>query len=200
MYCKNKRCKSCPIIEIDELLLKRKYKDTICKTSGVVYMLICGVCNIKYIGQCSTPLNLRINNHRSLCNKVKVKENDFQKQYEFEHFKLHPFIQAKIRILDIVEDCKARLERENYFILRYRTAYPYGLNDRVNNISVTGIKDDTCVYKEVFSNIRFDNNRQVRTRSKKKINRFIDFDIFLKDIDEAICTSNNIIGYIKGKI
>ena len=200
MKCSDKRCKTCPSIEIDEFILKCNNKDSICKTTGVVYMIICGVCNIRYIGQCSTPLNLRINNHRSLCNKVKINNSDVQSQYEYDHFKLHPFKHAKIRILDIVDDNNNRLERENYFILKYRSIYPYGLNDRVNNISITGIKDNTCVYKEVLSTIRFDNNRHTRIRSRRKINRFINFDDFLKDLDDAILLNNNVVGYIKGKI
>ena len=200
MSCNNKKCKTCPSIELDEWLLKRKDREPICKTSGVIYMLICGNCNIRYIGQSGTPLNLRINNHRSLCNKVSVNSSDVQSQYEFEHFKLHPFNNVKIRILDIIDDCNDRVERENFFILKYKTVYPYGLNDRVNNVSVTGIKDNTCIYKEVLNNITFDSNRRVRIRSRNKVNRFIDFNEVLQDINEAIFSSNNIVGYVKRKI
>ena len=121
-------------------------------------------------------------------------------QYEFEHFKLHPFKNVKIRILDIIDDCNDRVERENFFILKYKTVYPYGLNDRVNNVSVTGIKDNTCIYKEVLNNITFDSNRRVRIRSRNKVNRFIDFNEVLQDINEAIFSSNNIVGYVKRKI
>ena len=200
MICKDKRCKTCPSIELDDFVLKSNNNVSICKTSGVVYMIICGICNIKYIGQSSTPLNLRINNHRSLCNKVKVNNNDVQSQYEFDHFKLHPFKHSKIKILDIVEDFNSRLERENYFILKFKTVYPYGLNDRVNNISATAIKDNTCIYKDFLSSFTFDNNRLIRTRSQNKMNRFINFKDYIEDINDAIRTSNNVIGYVKNKI
>ena len=200
MICSNNKCKTCPSILIDEFILKCSSSESICKTSGVVYMLICGICNIKYIGQSGTPLNLRINNHRSMCNRDKTKHDDVQKQYEYDHFRLHPFKFAKIKILDIIDNSSNRLERENYYIIKHKTVYPYGLNDRVNNISITGIKETTCIYKDVFSNIDFVNNRHVRTRSKKKINIFIDFNKFLIDINDAIKSNTNIVGYIKGKI
>ena len=162
MKCKNKRCKTCPSIEEDELMLRGNSGVTICKTSGVIYMIVCGICNIKYIGQTGTPLNIRLNNHRSLCNKVKSPDTDIQNKYEYEHFKLHPFNRAKIRILDITDNYHTRLELENLYIIKYKTAYPYGLNDRVNNISVTAIKEETCIYKEIFSNITFTSVRSVR--------------------------------------
>ena len=203
MKCQSKKCKTCPAVIVDEHVAKLNFKIPICKTTGVIYMLNCGYCNIKYIGQSSTPLNLRINNHRSMCNKAKYSNNDIQNKYEFEHFKLHPFNRVKISILDVAEDSNHRLELENLYIIKFKTAYPYGLNDRVNNISVTAIKEDTCVYKEVLSNLTFDSNHnsvRYRRRSNNKRNIFINFKEFVKDIDEAITSRNNVIGYIKGKV
>ena len=202
MKCQNKKCKTCPAIIVDEQVDKLNFQKPICKTTGIIYMLNCGYCNIKYIGQSSTPLNLRINNHRSMCNKAESSKTDIQNKYEFEHFKLHPFNRVQINILDVMDDTSSRLELENLYIIKYKTAYPYGLNDRVNNISVTAIKDDTCIYKEVLSNIIFEDNSSTRyrMRSRNKRNTYINFNEFIKDIDEAIVSRNNIIGYIKGKI
>ena len=200
MICKDKRCKTCPSVDMD-MFDKCNFKVTkpICKTSGVIYMITCGHCNIKYIGQTGSPLHLRINNHRSLCNKVKNNNTDIQSKYEFEHFKMHSFKQAKISILDIIDDDNNRIELENYYIIKYKTVYPYGLNDRVNNISVTAVKDSFCIYKEIFSNIT-DNVQPIRMRSQNKRNLFIDFNMFINDIDEAILSKSNIVGYVKGKI
>ena len=202
MKCKNKRCKTCPAVIAEEHVVNLKLEKPICKTTGVIYMLICGCCNIKYIGQTSTPLNLRINNHRSMCTKNKSSNNDIQNKYEFEHFKLHSFDHVKINILDVTNDNNYRLELENLYIIRYKTAYPYGLNDRVNNVSVTSIKDSTCIYKEIFSDVMFNNNSIVRNRrrSNNKRNIYIDFINFVEDLNEAIASKNNIVGYIKGKI
>ena len=183
--CKDKRCKTCPSIDIDDMFNKFNFKVPICKTSGVIYMITCGKCNIKYIGQSGNPLHLRINNHRSLCNKVRNNSTDVQCEYEFEHFKMHPFKQAKINILDIIDDDNKRIELENFYIIKYKTVYPYGLNDRVNNVSITAVKDSSCIYKEVFSNIT-NNVQPFRMRSHSKRNLYIDFNMFISDIDEAI--------------
>ena len=86
--CKNVRCKTCPAIgNVGNFTLV----NTPCKTSGVVYMIRCGVWDIKYVGQTSLALNLRINNHRSLCNNnVFDNDNKFNSsKFEYEHFKIH---------------------------------------------------------------------------------------------------------------
>ena len=186
MKCKNKKCKTCPAVVVDEHVNRLNIEGPICKATGIIYMIICGYCNIKYIGQTSTPLHLRINNHRSLCNKVLSKDTDIQNRYEFEHFKLHPFNHAKIKILDVIDDYNNRIELENLYIIKYKTVYPYGLNDRVNNISVTAIKNETCIHKEIFSNITFDATRSIRRRGSNKINMYIDFNELVNDIDNAI--------------
>ena len=200
MKCKNKKCKTCPAVVVDEHVNRLNIEGPICKATGIIYMINCGYCNIKYIGQTSTPLHLRINNHRSLCNKVLSKDTDIQNRYEFEHFKLHPFNHAKIKILDVIDDYNNRIELENLYIIKYKTVYPYGLNDRVNNISVTAIKNETCIHKEIFSNITFDATRSIRRRSSNKINMYIDFNELVNDIDNAIVSKNNMVHYIKGKI
>ena len=199
MICKDKRCKTCPSVDMDGMFNKFNFKVPICKTSGVIYMITCGHCNIKYIGQTGNPLHLRINNHRSLCNKVKNNNTDVQSKYEFEHFKMHSFKHAKINILDIIDDDNNRIELENFYIIKYKTVYPYGLNDRVNNISVTAIKDSSCIYKEIVNNVN-NNVQPFRMRSQNKRNQFINFNMYINDIDEAIVSKSNIVGYVKGKI
>ena len=81
MKCDNKKCKTCPAIIVDEHVGKLEFIKPFCKTTGVIYMLNCGICNIKYIGQTSTALNLHINNHRSMCNKVSSSCKDIQNKY-----------------------------------------------------------------------------------------------------------------------
>ena len=35
-----------------------------CKSSFVIYLLECYICNIQYVGKSETPFNIRLNNHR----------------------------------------------------------------------------------------------------------------------------------------
>ena len=74
--CKDKRCKLCPAIDSVGPFTSSQYNSYICKLNNCVYMIRCGICNIKYIGQTSNPLNLRINNHRNLCCREKVDDNN----------------------------------------------------------------------------------------------------------------------------
>ena len=202
--CRDKRCKTCPAV------LNARYDVNIdnntvpiCKTAGVIYMLRCGCCNIKYIGQTSLALNLRINNHRMLCNSKNYSGGDYvQSKYEHDHFSIHCFSKIIIDILDVVPDHNKRLELENRYITLYKTAYPYGLNDRVNNISVTSIKDSVCIYDVIFNNVEPINPRtnRVRSRNKNKGNRYIDFNVFLEDINDNCLSKTEFIKYVKGKI
>lgn len=203
MKCKSIKCKTCPAV-YDAENVGNFFNEPICKISGVVYMISCGKCNVKYIGQTGTPLNLRINNHRSLCNKNKCDSTDVQSKYEFEHFKIHSFNDIRIDILHFIKDRYKRLEVENMCIVKYKTAYPYGLNDRINKISVTAIKDKICIYKDMFDNSKNLIDKPIRIRSlninKNKSNAFIDFDSFVVDLDDAVFNKKNVIGYVKNKI
>ena len=198
MKCKDKKCKTCPSVCDGDWVSSNSMP--VCKMHGVIYMLICSECNVKYIGQTGTAFNLRINNHRSLCNKKS--NNDIQSKYEFEHFKIHSFKKVKINILDIVPDKLRRLELENYYIIKYETAYPFGLNDRINNESVTSIKNNKCIYKNIFeSQYHMSNSRQTnRIRSKNKLNVFVNFPWFLGEINEVALKQKDLIKYIKSKI
>ena len=199
MKCNNKRCKTCPVIN-ETGNVNIPHKEPICRISGVVYMISCGQCNVKYIGQTGTPLNLRVNNHRSLCNKRKYDKTDIQSKYEYEHYQIHSFKDIKIDILHIIKDQKERLEIENMCIIKYKTAYPYGLNDRINKISVTAIKDKVCIYKDLFDNSKSLVNKPIRIRSRNRKNTFIDFDKFITELDDVALNNKNVIGYVKGKI
>ena len=202
--CKDKRCKLCPAINSVGPFTSKKYKTYICKTNNCIYMIRCGIWDIKYIGQTSLSLNLRINNHRNLCNKENIDNNNnsdyIQSKFEFEHFKIHPFKKAKIDILDIESDHNKRLELENKYIIKFKTAYPFGLNDRVNNTSVGSVKDNLCIYKNYFDNNSLSVPKTNRIRSKNRNNRYIDMDIFMEEISNQSFDKPNMIKFIKNKI
>ena len=63
--CNHPRCKCCPLL--DHSMSPPKLYSTvkpICKIKNVIYRLSCNFCPAFYIGECSTALSLRINNHR----------------------------------------------------------------------------------------------------------------------------------------
>ena len=127
-------------------------------------------------------------------------DNYTSSKYEFDHYKIHPFNKAVIDILCIEPDHERRLELENKFIVDLKTAYPYGLNDRVNNISVTSAKDNLCIYQAFFGENSMSIPKTNRVRSKNKNNRYIDMNEFLIEICTNSINNSNFIKYVKGKI
>ena len=136
-----------------------------------------------------------------MCNNNIFDNNNYNSsKYEFEHFKIHSFNKAIIDILCIEPDHNRRLELENKFIIDLKTAYPYGLNDRVNNVSVTSTKDNLCIYQAFFKENSMSIPKTNRVRSKNRNNKHIDMNEFLNDICTNCFYKSNFIKYVKGKI
>ena len=127
--------------------------------------------------------------------------NYYSSKYEYEHFQVHSFSKAIIDILHIEPDHDRRLELENKCIVDFKTAYPYGLNDRVNNISVTSAKDNLCIYQAFFRENSMSVPKTNRVRSKNKNNsRYIDMIKFLDEICNNSINNSSFIKYVKGRI
>ena len=89
---------------------------------------------------------------------------------------------------------------ENQFIIDFKTAYPYGLNDRVNNISVTSVKDKFCIYQSFFNNNSMSIPKTNRVRSRIRNNRYVDMNEFLDGVCNNCYNKSNFIKYVKGRI
>ena len=118
------------VIKLTKLL-----KSTIrvnCKSSFVIYLLECYICNIQYVGKSETPFNIRLNNHRKdvknpnaipACKDFNRHDHDFNKH-------------GKIIIIELknigrtsIETLKERLkQQENFWIMKLETLAPLGLN------------------------------------------------------------------------
>lgn len=123
-----------------------------------------------------------------------------QSKFEYDHYRIHPFSKVKIDILHIIPEYDRRLECENRCIIDFKTAYPFGLNDRVNNISVSSKKDDLCIYQNFFSNNSITTPRAERVRSKNRHNEHIDFDGFVDEINTESLNKKDLVKYVKCKI
>ncbi|GFT21825.1 hypothetical protein TNCV_3179361 [Trichonephila clavipes] len=102
-----------------------------CKTFNCIYMLTCGVCGFKYLGQTSGVMNLRINQHRSDIGKNTSTKNIGR--IETQHFNKHGFEGIALDIIKIVPNKINRLWYENVYIGIYNAIHPYGLNVIWNN-------------------------------------------------------------------
>ena len=139
-----------------------------------------------------------------MCGKCKNDDilKDIQSKIEVEHFKIHSFSKVKINVLDTECNNDKRLESENRYIIKFRTLYPYGLNDRVNNCSISSVKDNLCIYQNYLQCYTSDNTSKTnRVRSKSKnVGKYIDFRIFIEDIAKVCFNKSRLIKFIKGKI
>jgi hypothetical protein len=112
---------------------------------NVVYLLTCQKCQLQYVGETMQQLNERFGGHRSGFNHP---EKFGSCHILSEHFtsglcKDAPY---SVQILEKLEGngktinnvwdpsmTKLRKERELHWMLKLRTVYPYGLNDRVGD-------------------------------------------------------------------
>ena len=69
--CGRPRCKTCPLLDKSDFFTSpntlTRYKVPLncnCNSRNVIYQLLCRTCNSFYIGETTTPLNIRLNNHR----------------------------------------------------------------------------------------------------------------------------------------
>lgn len=198
MKCKDKRCLTCPMLA-DGV----GYAGNIpsCKLYNCIYKIVCGVCSFAYIGQTSTPLNIRINNHRSLCkknpNSMNKKSDDLNYNIEMLHFQQHDFNKSAISVIEIVNDLKDRLQREFYHILHERTLYPYGLNERLGENSVNSYINDHCIYNMFPKEYVKKHRKRGRGKSSGKQ---INLTYFDNNLHANFYKLNNILNYFKSQI
>ncbi|GFU31477.1 GIY-YIG domain-containing protein [Trichonephila clavipes] len=169
--CGDKRCKTCPMMQNEQKNEESEFK--FCKTFNCIYMLTCGVCGFRYIGQTSGAMNLRINQHRSDIGKNKTTKNIGR--IEIQHFNKHGFEDVALNIIKIVPNKINRLWYENVYIGIYNAMYPYGLNVIWNNKNlIQAVKQND---KESIYNSRNNSNKRKRVGKggrKKRENRDID--------------------------
>ena len=108
-----------------------------CKSSFVIYLLECYICNIQYVGKSETPFNIRLNNHRKdvknpnaipACKHFNRHDHDFN-----NHGKIIIIEQLRNIRKTSTETLKERLkQRGNFWIMKLETLVPLGLNQDLN--------------------------------------------------------------------
>ena len=146
--CNKARCKTCPnfstLKTFSSNVTHKSYSiknpsgvNLSCKSQNVIYLLSCNICNFQYVGETTTPLNERINRHRTATVGC---------QHVLNHYKVNcvsPSFAFSVQILEKLpgdgyienktvdpEIRDQRLNREEYWMKTLRTIYPYGLNER----------------------------------------------------------------------
>lgn len=136
-YCGIPQCKICRNRQLDQNIFfhsnlsKKTFEVDFhqnCKTNLIIYMISCknANCCLKYIGRTDKPMNRRLSLHRA--NIIAGKEGPAM----LEHFtKVHNPSDMVIKAIEVCSKNTIK-EREQFWMKEINTAFPYGLNDRIN--------------------------------------------------------------------
>ena len=105
-----------------------------CKLQNYIYMLCCLSCCVQYVGESVVSVNLRMNVHRKGKKGCEIAINHFKNVCPGSKFSVqileklpgNGYVNGKVD----TKMLEYRLEREDYWIKKCRTVYPYGLNER----------------------------------------------------------------------
>ena len=147
--CGARSCLTCEILVTDKYytanVTNRKYEvinhsedDLTCKSSNLIYLLTCLRCRIQYVGESITPLNIRMNTHRTskkgclnIINHFKdtCAGSKFSVQiivkYANNGYNQYGTIDEKMKVI--------RRNQEDMLMKKLRVIYPYGLNSKTRD-------------------------------------------------------------------
>lgn len=116
-----------------------------CNSANVIYLITCNNCGFQYVGETVQKLNKRFNQHRK---GIKSPEKYGTCRILSNHFNegLCKGESYTVQILEKLEGegrtargaldasiTSKRKERELYWMMKLRTVFPYGLNDRIGD-------------------------------------------------------------------
>lgn len=177
-----------------------------CHDRNVIYCLTCSTCGLQYVGETSQQLNARFNGHRTGIRKL-TKHGTCK--YLSNHFNFGVCKDSSYTV-QILEKLKGtgrtargaidpkitslRKSRENYWIMKLRTVYPYGLNDRCEddymadqNNNLIGLKFPSL--KRKFQRI----NHRTRSKKAKPLNHHTFINMLDKILKENLQEGLNFI-------
>ena len=115
-----------------------------CNSSNIIYLITCSNCFIQYVGETAQQLNIRFATYRA---SMSGKINSNSCKWFIEHFSTEICKYAKYSV-QIIEkwqgngrtsrgaidlgEAVLRRKRETEWMLKLRTVYPYGLNEKVD--------------------------------------------------------------------
>ena len=147
--CTNKRCKTCRTFntstEIISNVTNRTYKITNptgenlhCQSQNLIYLCTCLSCNVQYVGETAQKLNLRMNGHRTAKDGCRHEIHHYKEAcngYNFQYQILEKLPGNGYNSSGEVDPdmLTIRKAKEDEWIKKLRTIYPYGLNESASD-------------------------------------------------------------------
>ena len=132
--CNRSACRHCPVLDrmgwIKSHSTGRKYRTQTrisCKSSNLIYLIQCQLCNMQYVGQTRNKILTRLNQHYSTIRTA-------QETPVSRHFRSHQCKEpypVRIHILSLIKADNAQELRnkwERIWMARLNTYVPYGMN------------------------------------------------------------------------
>ena len=202
--CKDKRCKTCRTFntskEIISNVTNRKYKvknltgeNLHCHSQNIIYLCTCLSCNVQYVGETAQQMNERMNGHRTAKDGCKHEIRHCSEAcngYNFEYQLLEKLPGNGYNSSGEVDPdmLKIRKAREDEWIKKLRTIYPYGLNE-----SASDKETDSTVLHQAVGKLYPPlprSNRSYRSReSRNNHSSNISFSEFFELLDNLIRNS-----------
>ena len=182
-----------------------------CKIDCVIYLITCSNCSMQYVGQTKKQLRYRVYNHRSSCKNK-------SEQILYKHFNSEcKFENAKFRIIERTEESEL-LAKEDYWIKKVMSVYPFGLNDQIvgignmtrQNLIDFNFRDPFFMYPEnrrPRNGIYNNRNRNRNKSNKQNIDEVIrnlktiyEQNVIKKFVDAIKSTTNKLLLNILQKV
>ena len=175
-----------------------------CNSSNIIYLITCTVCGKQYVGETKRTFVERMKEHLR-----QIKKNN-KAQIIYAHFncdekhrntpvekRIRFQIIEKVRVnakenIESKEVVDRRLARELFWISKLRTAFPLGLNDRIQGDGLAGnATDKNFVAYNYFKYDRAEgkkNRKRKRGQTKRKKGGFVDqdFNLFAQELNELL--------------
>ena len=171
-----------------------------CKSSNLIYLLSCDNCKLQYVGQTVQPLHKRANGHRSGrlgqtgCKLLTEHMQTFPcSGYSFS-VQVLQFLTGTGRLGSNEVDPTRTSERvsvEEDWMVKLRTVYPYGLNDKCHGRYWSDKPDDVYTGRSLFRKLDRTSNPLV-VRCLKSRRNALPVNICLSEIENACnCFQNS---------
>ena len=183
-FCRDKRCLTCRTLILSNIITSnvthRKYQainhtgeNLNCHSQNTIYLCTCLSCSIQYVGETALPLHQRINGHTTAKQGCKheikhCKESCNGYNFKYQILEKLPGNGYKPSGELDPEMTKIRKSREDIWMKKLRTIYPYGLNEKASDKETDSSVVEPAIGK-LFPPLTRNGTRNSRSRQNRNI-------------------------------